>query len=49
MRILLKLIRKWFHLYDIKDVEHALNTCGYAKDRDDLEWKLKKRLMEMRP
>lgn len=42
-------IKVWLCLYDLNDIRYAFATCGNAKDRDELEWKVKQRLMEMRP
>lgn len=45
---LLKLIKKWFVLYDLDDVLYALETASSASDRLDYEHKVKRKLLEMR-
>lgn len=48
VRWLIKKLKDWFMLYDLEDIKHAFLWTGNAKDRDDMEHKLKLKLLEMR-
>lgn len=47
MKKLMIKLRRNFGLFTLGDIVFAMETIGNAKDRADLEWKLKKRLIEM--
>lgn len=39
-----KRIKKMFSLYDREDFEKALNSIPTARDREDLEWKIRQKM-----
>ena len=45
--ILKRAIKKYFKLFDMKDIEWAFHATGNAKDRDDFEWKFKQALTQL--
>lgn len=44
-----ELIKKWFKLVDERDYDYALSCIGDAKDRSDLEWKIRVQLFRSKP
>ncbi len=44
MKMLRLWVKRYFNLVDEDDFEYAIQTMGNASDRQDYEWKLRKKL-----
>lgn len=45
--MILKYLKRKFNLFSMGDIEAAFQNCGHASDRQDLEWKVKRYLLEI--